>query len=272
MLSTADLARDLRHALDPVRFAAEALGFQPDGWQAEQLRSRARWTLVLCCRQAGKSTTAALLALHTALFRPRSLILLVSPSLRQSSELARKCSDFRARLDPAPALDQNNVLSTAFANGSRIISLPGDEQTTRGYSAPALVLVDEAARVPDDLIRAVRPMLATNPAGRLLALSTPFGCRGWFHEAWDQGGDEWHRVMVAAEHIPRIPPEFLAAERRALGDTWFRQEYQCSFEASSDQVFRPEDIARAISAEVAPLFAKAPAQGDPVPLFPGACA
>jgi hypothetical protein len=42
---------------------------------------------------------------------------------------------------------------------------------------------------------------------------------------------------------PRIPQEFLAEERQALGDRWYRQEYECSFEATVGAVFRPEDIA-----------------------------
>ena len=54
--------------------------------------------------------------------------------------------------------------------------------------------------------------------------------------------------------MPRIPPEFLAAERRALGDAWYRQEYGCEFLASADTVFRPEDIARMLAADAEPLF------------------
>ena len=82
-----DVARALLHALDPVVFARDRLGFEADEWQGGLLRSSARWTLVLCSRQAGKSTTAAVLALHTALHRPGSLVLLVAPSLRQAGEL-----------------------------------------------------------------------------------------------------------------------------------------------------------------------------------------
>ena len=75
-------------------------------------------------------------------------------------------------------------------------------------------------------------------------------------------------MEVPAERVPRIPPDFLAAEPRALGDAWYRQEYGCQFLASADTVFRPEDILRAISAEVEPLFPVAPVAGDPLPLFP----
>jgi hypothetical protein len=263
-----DIAKALLHALDPAAFARDRLGFDPDPWQTEFLRSRTPRVLLNVSRQAGKSTTAAILALHEAVYRPGSLVLLVSPSLRQSGELFRKTGEFRARLDPAPALKQDNALSTVFANGSRIVSLPGDEGTIRGFSAPRLIIEDEASRVDDGLYRAVRPMLATG-GGRLVLMSTPFGQRGHLWEEWSGGGDAWERVIIKAEQVPRISPEFLAEEQRALGDTWFRQEYCCEFLQSSDQVFRPEDIARALSADVVPLFAKTPAADDPVPLFPG---
>src|SRR5215472_1624432 len=72
-----DLALDLAHALDPVAFVEDRLGFHPDPWQARLLRSRAPWMLLNCCRQSGKSTTTAAVALHTALYDP-GLILLVS--------------------------------------------------------------------------------------------------------------------------------------------------------------------------------------------------
>jgi isoprenylcysteine carboxyl methyltransferase (ICMT) family protein YpbQ len=78
-----DLLLDFAHGLDPAVFAEDRLGFRPDPWQSRVLRSRARWILLNCCRQSGKSTTTALVALHTAIYDP-GLILLVSPSLRQS--------------------------------------------------------------------------------------------------------------------------------------------------------------------------------------------
>jgi hypothetical protein len=264
-----DVARALLHALDPVVFARDRLGFEPDEWQGGLLRSSARWTLVLCSRQAGKSTTAAVLALHTALHRPGSLVLLVAPSLRQASELFRKFAELRGRLDPAPALSEDNAASCTFAyTGSRVLSLPGSEATVRGFSAPALVVEDEAARVPDALYRTIRPMLATAPSGRLILLSTPFGQQGHFWQEWSAGGPDWHRVEVPAERVPRIPPDFLAAERRALGETWFDQEYRCRFVASADQVFRPEDIARMLATDAEPLFPGV-AAGDPLPLLLG---
>jgi hypothetical protein len=262
-----DAARELLCAVDPVYFASHRLDFVCDAWQAELLNSTSPRVLVLTSRQAGKSSTAAVAALHRALFHAGSLVLMVSPSQRQSSELFKRCADLRRRLDPPPALEQDNQTSCVLANGSRIVSLPGDGDLIRGFAAVSLLLVDEAARVSDALLASIRPMMATNPAGRLIALTTPNGQRGWFHEAWQNGGDDWARFQVSADGVPRIDPAFLAAERRALGDAWFDQEYGCRFVAAAGAVFRPEDILRALSGDVEPLFPSGTPPGSPVPLL-----
>jgi len=247
------MAKDLAQALDPVIFAREALSFTPDPWQEQALRWSGRRLLLNCSRQSGKSTIAAILALHRAIFYPSSLVLLVSPSLRQSSELFRKVQGLLNQLDERPELTEDNKLSMTLTNKSRIVSLPGSEGTIRGFSGAALIVEDEAARVPDDLYFAVRPMLAVS-GGRLILMSTPFGKRGHFFKEWTEGGDTWERIQITAHDCPRINPEFLEEERQALGDWWFRQEYLCEFVETVDQLFTYDQVMTAITEEVKPLF------------------
>ena len=258
------LEADLAAALDPVLLMRRA-GMEPDPWQADLLRSRSESTLLLCSRQAGKSTVTAAMALHEALYRAPALVLLLSPSLRQSCELFRKVAFFFRTLEGAVPVEQESALRLELANGSRILSLPGKEETIRGYSGVSLLVVDEAARVPDDLYFAIRPMLAVS-GGRLVALSTPFGKRGWFHDAWHAGERAWRRVRVTAADCPRIPATFLAEEQRAMGEWWFAQEYLCEFKETTDQVFSHEVVMRSLSDAVAPLFGAGRAEGaDTVP-------
>lgn len=230
----------------------KAAGMTPDPWQAELLRSNFSRALLLCTRQAGKSTVSAALAVHEAVSRPRSLVLLLSPSERQSGELAVKVFDFYDALGQPVPSRKRTELQLHLTNGSRIIALPENEKTIRGYSGARLLIVDEASRVGDSLYYSVRPMLAVSK-GRLLAMTTPFGKRGWFYDAWS-GKDDWHRVSITAEQCPRIDAAFLAEERAALGDRWYRQEYGCSFEDIVGAVFDSADIEAAMTEDVAPLF------------------
>ena len=246
-----ELRGDLTLALDRVSFA-RALGIEPDPWQNNLLRSFSDRVLLNCSRQSGKSTTSALLALHRALYHPGSLILCLAPALRQSQELFSKLAGFYRDLGrPIPPLAERR-LGLELENGSRVVTLPGTEKTIRGYSGAALLIVDEASRVDDGLYYALRPMLAVS-GGRLMMLSTPAGRRGVFFEEWTEGSG-WERYEVAAGQVPRISEGFLEEERRALPARVFRQEYECSFEETDDQVFSYEDVAAAISDEVTPLF------------------
>ena len=228
-------------ALDPCRILA-ARGFAIDAWQREVLESRQRQLLLNCCRQAGKSTVVSALALHEALFHAGSLTLILSPGQRQSAETFKKVRDnFRAVGRPLKAIHETQR-RLELANGARILCLPGTEETVRCYS-PSLVIIDEAARVPDELYRAIRPMLAVS-RGRLVALSTPFGQRGWFFDAW-QGNGPWHRVRVTWRDCTRITADFIAEEEHALGRSWVAQEYECSFEALEGLVY--PDFAQALT-------------------------
>jgi hypothetical protein len=243
------LAHDLALALDPAEFARE-VGFTPDRWQTTVLRSHAQRILLNCSRQAGKSTVTAALAVHTALYEPDALVLLLSPSLRQSQELFKKALGIYRALDVPIPSQVESTLKLELENGSRIVSLPGSQQTVRGFSGVRLLAIDEAARVPEELYLSVRPMLAVS-RGRLLALSTPFGTRGWWYEAW-RSAEPWERFEVPARECPRIPEEFLAEEQRTMGEWWFAQEYECRFLDAETQPFRREDVDRAFEEEVEP--------------------
>jgi hypothetical protein len=250
---------DIRLALDRVAFA-KALGIHPDGWQEELLRSHSERILLNCCRQSGKSTMSAVIALHRALYHPSSLILCLAPALRQSQELFAKIADFYRDLGrPVSPLGERK-LSLELENGSRIITLPGTEKTIRGFSGVSLLIVDEAARVEDELYFAVRPMLAVS-GGTLIMLSTPYGQSGIFYEEWmSDDSREWQRFRVSADQVPRISPEFLSEERRALGSRWFEQEYMCVFGELEGAVFSREAIDRMFDTEYKLLFDPAEAE------------
>jgi hypothetical protein len=245
------LAEDLKLALDRVSFA-KRVGIEPDPWQEDLLRSASERVLLNCCRQSGKSTMTAVIALHRALYHPGSLILCLAPALRQSQELFGKVLGFYRDLGRPVSPQGERKLSLELENGSRIVTLPGSEKTIRGFSGTSLLVLDEAARVEDELYFAVRPMLAVS-GGALMMLSTPYGKRGIFYEAWT-GGHGWERYEVPASQCLRISEEFLEEERASLPPFIFRQEYECSFEETEDQVFTTDMIDKAVTDEVKPLF------------------
>ena len=253
-----DVARDFADALDPISVLARN-AITPDPWQERVLRSTADRLVLVAGRQQGKSTAAVALALHAALYRPGTLTLILSPSLRQSSEVLRK---LRALLPPYPPerwpVDVDAVLMIGWANGSRIVSLPGDGRTVRTYS-PHLVILDEAAYVREDLPAAVLPMLMVT-RGRLVALSSAGPKRGWLYRVWSEGGDEWERHRATAEENPRLDHGRLETERRLHGETIFRREYAAEFTDDEEDHGNP----RLLSPEtIAALRAQLPDDDEP---------
>jgi hypothetical protein len=222
------VGRNCQVSTGAVEFARARLSFQADPKQALVLESDAKRGILLCLRQWGKSTVSAVRVVHRAATVAGSLVVVASPSERQSAEWVRKAAGFVRRLGLRAKGDGDNAQSLVFPNGSRIVGLPGNDATVRGFSAVSLLLIDEAARVTDELYKSLRPMLAAS-RGDLWLMSTPFGKRGFFYDEWTEGGSGWERVSGLATECSRIDAAFLDDERRALGESWFAQEYLCEF-------------------------------------------
>jgi hypothetical protein len=228
---------------DPAEFATQRLKLDPDPWQARVLSVAAgegAQTILNCGRQVGKSTTAATLALHTALREPGSLVLIVAPAQRQAQEMFSTCAKLYRALGNAPSADSHRKMGMQLKNGSRIEALPGTERTIRGFASVRMLILDEASRIDGELYHALRPMLAV-AGGSLLMCSTPYEQAGVFYEIWSnpQG---WHTEEIPSTECPRIPIEFLESERAALPERIFRREYMCEFTGSDTRVFTEESV------------------------------
>jgi len=229
----------------------KAYNMAPDKWQAELLRKHPQKTALLCSRQAGKSTVCAVMALHEAVFNDKALVLIISNAFRQAEETFRKVKAGLAFVSKIRHLVYETQTMLELSNGSRIVSLPGKQETIRSFSSVSLMIIDEASQVDDDLYRSVRPMLAVSK-GRLVALTTPFGKRGWFYNSWTNGKG-WYKVKVTADSCPRITKGFLEEELSEIGQWWVNQEYYCKFVDSEDQLFGHDLLMSAITETVNPF-------------------
>ena len=238
---------------DVAGWAQDQLGFAADAIQRDLLQASEKRLILNCTRQWGKSTVTAVKVVHRAYFEPGSLIVVISPSLRQSGEFVDKADEFLSKLGIKAKGDGHNAVSRVLPNGSRIVGLPGTEGTIRGYSAASLVVIDEASRVSDEQYKAVMPMLAVRDGG-LWLMSTPRGKRGFFYRVWANDGEEWKKVIVPATECPRIRPEFLEWQKTEMGEDWFGQEYLCQFVDVEDTLFDRDVLTQAVRSDVRPLF------------------
>ncbi len=265
-------------------WAESRLGFRPDPLQAQILDSSSRRLILLCARQFGKSTLAAIKALHFALVRPNSTVLCVSPTLRRSTEWLRlvqhffsilsspASSEFPSRLREGciPTVPISPVArgrATPFAqpkatahsltlpNRSRILALPGTAHSNRGYSAH-LLLFEEAAFIPDPVFTALLPTVAAT-GGAVWLISSAGPPSGFFYEIWTQPDLPYTRFKADATQCPRITQEHLDEARLALGELRFRREYLCEFSPDALPIFSPDLLESALDDSFEPWLAEA---------------
>jgi Terminase large subunit, T4likevirus-type, N-terminal len=261
--------REIAYRLDPVLWVREVLGAEPSAWQAENLRAPLGSSLLaLTARQVGKTTTAAWAMAHTALHIPNSLSVVACPAQRQSAEAVRRVKENLVKA--GAKLKSDNVYGLELANGSRVLALPGSDDSVRGLTVDGWIIVDEAARLSNDLIAAVRPMRARQPKARLAMLSTAWSRTDPFWMAWDSDDASWIRIKATAD-IDATPfaEGFLEQERRALGEDDFKREYHGIPAGSHASPFNWELYERATQAHkplVPPGRAFMPVEEAPVPV------
>lgn len=247
------LGRSLAWRLDPARMMRDA-GFEPDPHQIELLNNRDPQTLVLWPRQSGKSQTCATLVLHQACFDPGDVVILAGEKQTQAQEVFEKAMAMHktlAEIGELPeAINRTNEKAN-FANGSRILAQPSSVESIRGYAAK-LALIDEAAFTDEDTLAKITPMLVAT-GGRLVCPSTPNGARGWYHDAWHNGGDAWTRLTVSIDELPRLSEFEIARQKALLTPNQFRQEFLLEWLDANLQFYSTETIEAALCDEIVPL-------------------
>ena len=219
------------------------LDFDPFPYQVKMLDDPSPRIIVCAARRVGKSLVMAARALWFAITHPRTSSLIVAATQRQSMLMFDKLSDFVSRKAflVSSVVRQTRTLLT-FTNGSRIVALPCGRygRTLRGETAD-LVIIDEAAFVPEEVILEVMmPMLSTTN-GTLILLSTPYDKAHFFYRAFNSPIFSKYRFVTSDN--PLVRREFLDEQVELLGEKRFRQEYLAEF-VDDETTFFPMDSLR----------------------------
>lgn len=211
---------------DEVHFAISC-GYEPFPYQVEFLLDSSDRIIFVAGRQVGKSTMTALKGLYECLKNPNYLVLVLAPTMRQARIVFDKMREIL--ISTVWSSEVLNITRSwiEFKNRSKIICLPSGftGETIRGYTAN-VVIVDEAAYVPDEVFVAVVPALSVTK-GKLILLGTPAGKRGYFWEAWNSG--EWSKHYAKTEDNPLVPKSFIEEQKASMTDLHFRQEFLGEF-------------------------------------------
>jgi phage FluMu gp28-like protein len=257
--------------IDPAAWLIQNTGWTPFTYEAEILRAqRARTRIIKKSRQIGVTTTISKEAVWKALTMNNRLILIVSPSGRQSQQ---PMSIIHSTVDSAPALYEHlgefkSRSEITFDNGSRILSLPNSPSKIRTYAANDIYL-DEAAHFENDaeILAVVGPML-TATHGTLTMISTPFGRRGMFYEQYKHACEmepvDPENVKVfdlyPSSISPLIGKEGLERERISglYTELEFRQEFLGEFLEEVDVYLTLDLIMACVNSELQALTESQP--------------
>lgn len=225
------IATDFRAALDPAELFRRAFGVDPHEWQFDYLRET-RNIVTFKGRQVGASQAAAAKAIHSCKYHPNTNAVIVSPTLKQSTEIITKARVGLYALGERLLQDAASIIR--LANGSRIVSLPGTAKSVRGWTARLLIL-DEAAYIEPETFTAARALVATG--GQTAVQSTPADEIGAFFELVTDTPESWARFEVPSESVPTISREFLESERKAMTPDEYAREYECKFGKAGASLF-----------------------------------
>jgi Terminase large subunit, T4likevirus-type, N-terminal len=222
MIMNAEL--ELAYRLDPALWVRHKLGVAPAAWQEQFLRApRGSSIIALTARQVGKTTTAAWAIAHHMLFTLGGLSVIACPSQRQSAEAVRRVREFLIKVGAEFRTD--NVYALELKNGSRVLALPGSDDSIRGLTVDGFIIADEAAQLSNDLIAALSPMRARRPEARFAMLSTAWSRTDPFWTVWASDDPSWIRLRATAETVTFFSQDFLEQQRRLLGEHNFQREY-----------------------------------------------
>ena len=215
--------REVAYRVNPALWMQDVLGIPPHDWQKTFLLAPQGASIaVLTARQVGKTTAAAVGMAHSALFMPGSLSVVACPTQNQSAEALRKVRDMV--LMAGAELTTENKYSLELANRSRVLALPGTEESIRGLTVDAWIVADEAARLDPAIMAALHPMRTQRPDARFAMLSTAWSRTDPFWSAWEN--DDWIRIRATIDVEPNlIAPEVLERAQRQLSADDFKREY-----------------------------------------------
>ena len=195
--------------------------------------------IVKSTRQAGKSVMCENVLIKCSLDHPKQQSIMICPTFKQGKKIYRSIVR-KFKGTPLLATANASDLEIAFTNGSQITFLSAEQgDNLRGFTVTryGILILDEAAYIPDEVFYTVTPFVNANNAP-ILAVSTPRFRAGFFYEFYSdgtQGKPDVYAYNFADYPNPFVTPRKLEMYRRKMPVNLFRADYLGEWmEATSD--------------------------------------
>lgn len=207
--------------------------------QREVADSDARFKVVVCGRQWGKTALGAMMAVEEA--ANGGDVWWVAPAYH-IGELGWRFIDKLCRQIPETAfLGRPNYRVTLPSGGSIQLASADNPDSLRGATLNGVVF-DEAAMAKPEAWPTLRPTLGVR-GGWALFISTPKGLN-WFHDLYEDAGQRanWQRWRFPSAANPYLPADDIDAAREEMSSLLFSQEYEADFISAGSGLFHADWI------------------------------
>jgi len=226
----------------------QIIKFQPHAKQKEVLYNATRFTTLCWGRRSGKTKLAAYVALKYLLTSNHN-IWIVAPTY----DLARRSWDYLMQWVPLLNKEigqfikiNKSTFTMESYSGSKLELKSTDNPASLLGAGLDMLIIDEAARVPEEVWRTHLYPTLTDRQGKALFISTPYG-KNWFYNLMLKGKDQtdpklveysyFHMKTVENDTIPNVK-ETVEKAKIELAMNDFLQEYEAEFIEGAGSVFR----------------------------------
>lgn len=200
---------------------------------------KGKWVVVNSIRQVGKSVCAQLLLVYSAINKPNTTSMEVSPILSQS----RKMFDDICRLFFKLIKKANSsTLEITFVNDSKILFKSAEQyDTIRGNTINGVCIIDEAAFIKDDVFYSVIVPTTNVFDANIFLFSTPKFKVGVFYNLYMKGLNDtkvktfdWAKDYDTSKYLP---PDKLKMYKSMMPKLAFQSEFLGHFIDGEGTVF-----------------------------------
>ncbi len=227
--------------------------YKPRDWATELHDTKKRWIIAVCHRRSGKTTASINHLQRDALQTPNSRFAYISPTYKQSKNVAWDLLKHYAKDIPNVQFNESE-LRCDYPNGSRITLYGADNpDALRGIGLWGVVL-DEYSQQPSNIFtEIIRPALSDHQ-GYAIWIGTPKGKNAFWklYKGLDEHDDpvkdfdtKWLAIMLKASDSGILPQEELDDSRVLMSEDEYAQEFECSFEAAIKGAYYAHQLAKA---------------------------
>jgi hypothetical protein len=240
----------LRRCRDDIAVFARHLVGEPL-WkhQLKLAKDPARIRVVCSGRQAGKSRTLAMLAVHEAFGRPDRKVLIISAGQASADDLLAEVVALTSSPLLAGSVVDELASRVTLSNGSTIRSVPASERQVRGKSID-LLIIDEATLVDGAIWTAARFTVIARPGSRVVMSATPWGRPDGFfataYRAGERGEEGYSAHHWPSTASPLVDRTLLEMYRSTMTDREYRAEVLAEWVDSAGAFFTPEELSAAV--------------------------